>query len=280
MKKIVALALCLALALALCTVAFGVSYTNGKAYEVNEKVVVDATADNGKDVAYTAADADDQEIAYYTVSGSVKQYVISNKLTATVEYAIKGADGWTYLVPTASYEYAYAGTLAGKTVKTANATCVDFSYATGGEKVYAYVNDDGDTVYCLADDVDADGDNLLVDGKLIGIGDTIDVGAHDWTYTFDTDKVTVLSRTCAKCGEVQKVVKFNDWKLLKAAAQDQDGTVYYQIVTAGKAPAAAGTTTTGVSSAKTFDAGVALYAGMALMSVAGSAVVIGKKKEF
>ena len=35
-----------------------------------------------------------------------------------------------------------------------------------------------------------------------------------------------------------------------------------------------------VDSADTFDAGMALYAGMAIMSVAGSAVVIGKKKEF
>ena len=42
----------------------------------------------------------------------------------------------------------------------------------------------------------------------------------------------------------------------------------------------AGTTTTGNKSPKTFDAGIAMYAGMALMSVAGSAVVIGKKKEF
>ena len=37
---------------------------------------------------------------------------------------------------------------------------------------------------------------------------------------------------------------------------------------------------TGVKAPETFDAGIALYAGMALMSVAGSAVVIGKKKEF
>ena len=37
---------------------------------------------------------------------------------------------------------------------------------------------------------------------------------------------------------------------------------------------------TGVTSADTFDAGIALYAGMALMSVTGSAIVIGKKKEF
>ena len=48
----------------------------------------------------------------------------------------------------------------------------------------------------------------------------------------------------------------------------------------------AGTTTTtdtnkdGVTSAKTFDAGVAMYVGMSLLSVAGGAVVIGKKKEF
>ena len=39
-------------------------------------------------------------------------------------------------------------------------------------------------------------------------------------------------------------------------------------------------TTTGVESAKTFDAGIAMYVGMSLMSVAGTAVVIGKRKEF
>ena len=39
-------------------------------------------------------------------------------------------------------------------------------------------------------------------------------------------------------------------------------------------------TTTGTTSPKTFDAGIAMYVGLALTSVAGSAVVIGKKKEF
>ena len=38
--------------------------------------------------------------------------------------------------------------------------------------------------------------------------------------------------------------------------------------------------TSGVESAKTFDAGIAMYVGMSLLSVAGGAVVIGKKKEF
>ena len=41
-----------------------------------------------------------------------------------------------------------------------------------------------------------------------------------------------------------------------------------------------GTSTTTKPSPKTFDAGIAMYVGMALTSVAGSAVVIGKKKEF
>ena len=41
-----------------------------------------------------------------------------------------------------------------------------------------------------------------------------------------------------------------------------------------------GTATENRPSPKTFDAGIAMYVGMALTSVAGSAVVIGKKKEF
>ena len=43
---------------------------------------------------------------------------------------------------------------------------------------------------------------------------------------------------------------------------------------------AASGNTGSASSPKTFDAGIAMYVGMALTSVAGSAVVIGKKKEF
>ena len=54
-------------------------------------------------------------------------------------------------------------------------------------------------------------------------------------------------------------------------------TVMYTI-TAGSATT--GTTTGTTTSPKTFDAGIAMYVGMALTSVAGSAVVIGKKKEF
>ena len=55
------------------------------------------------------------------------------------------------------------------------------------------------------------------------------------------------------------------------------GVTGYVVVPNG----ASTTPSTGTNkSPKTFDAGIAMYVGMALTSVAGSAVVIGKKKEF
>ena len=51
-------------------------------------------------------------------------------------------------------------------------------------------------------------------------------------------------------------------------------------LTAGSTNTKKDDTKPGVDSAKTFDAGIAMYVGMSLLSVAGSAVVIGKKKEF
>ena len=57
---------------------------------------------------------------------------------------------------------------------------------------------------------------------------------------------------------------------------NKSATLY--LVEAGTATTTPSTGNT--TSPKTFDAGIAMYVGMALTSVAGSAVVIGKKKEF
>ena len=59
-----------------------------------------------------------------------------------------------------------------------------------------------------------------------------------------------------------------EWADLPGTVRPSSNVTYYGAATENK------------PSPKTFDAGIAMYVGMALTSVAGSAVVIGKKKEF
>ena len=92
--------------------------------------------------------------------------------------------------------------------------------------------------------------------------------SHNWMI--DTDKMVAK---CVDCGTTGKVYK-TFVEVPNGVTPDQ---VQGMFVVADK------TTTKpadGTSSPKTFDAGIAMYVGMALTSVAGSAVVIGKKKEF
>ena len=86
---------------------------------------------------------------------------------------------------------------------------------------------------------------------------------------------TVKCETCEKSfNVVDKVDKTYTGSVVTTTAFG--GTQYILTGTATATPAGSTTTT----SPKTFDAGIAMYVGMALTSVAGSAVVIGKKKEF
>ena len=123
------------------------------------------------------------------------------------------------------------------------------------------------------------------------------------------DKTGYYEAKCAICGGTYAYT--DSMNVLKANSIKESDTFYYRtddakkVIDENKAAGkyslpvgtdlansnawaweiAAGSTTTdtnkdGVTSAKTFDAGVAMYVGMSLLSVAGGAVVIGKKKEF
>ena len=83
--------------------------------------------------------------------------------------------------------------------------------------------------------------------------------------------------TCQTCKTVAKVIE-SMYVADKTKSHEQlsNGDLIEFSYTVGT-PAA---DKSGVTSAKTFDAGVAMYVGMSLLSVAGGAVVIGKKKEF
>ena len=177
-------------------------------------------------------------------------------------------------------------------IKDAKGEVADGYYvesATG--TVYMMV---GDTVLTLTklDEATAKADATAVAGKFF---------EAEHVYKIDTTATngkTVVSKVY--CSECKASFEFVQGSVADAIAKFGEGN--YTVVTNGMlgvggdantaatingkslfikdVAAAAGTTSTTVDSSKTFDAGVAMYVGLSLMSVAGSAVVIGKKKEF
>ena len=172
-----------------------------------------------------------------------------------------------YLAETES-TYAFEG----KVYTNIGDKCGQFSLGTTYDKddvFYTAVVDKAGTtkLYVKAET----GTALLVDGAVVTateLGVLADqLNEHVWKLSIDekTAKCTV----CGLDGTVYtKVSAIPTDKAYDAVAG------VYVAYTAPAAPSG------GKGSPKTFDAGIAMYAGMALMSVAGSAVVIGKKKEF
>ena len=101
--------------------------------------------------------------------------------------------------------------------------------------------------------------------------------------TQTADEYWSLTRWTPKDNVVpNKVVLFVDGKEMDAMEFTLDAAVWKDLPGTRRPSSnvTSGTATESKPSPKTFDAGIAMYVGMALTSVAGSAVVIGKKKEF
>ena len=116
---------------------------------------------------------------------------------------------------------------------------------------------------------------LLVDGKVVITHDLGTLAANTVGHTWVVD-VEKGAAKCSNCGATGKVYK-TFVEVPNGADADQVAGVW---VVADASNTPTDTKTDGNKSPKTFDAGIAMYVGMALTSVAGSAVVIGKKKEF
>lgn len=291
MKKIIATVLAMVMALALCTTAFAattetkVDKTGYSLLKVQDNSTV--TID-GDEFSKTVTDA---------------KVVTSGSKTTTTYYADK------YVIKTEENNVKsdvtfYACDAAIATHKLVKGTTVVFlttaDLSAGTEKVATAFVEAKKAADQKCGDVTADaytiegknyvagGTNFAVlNGKFVTYGAESTTVDHKFTkaeaktsgyFTTDTKGVvnTVKCETCEKSfNVVDKVDKTYTGSVVTTTAFG--GTQYILTGTATATPAGSTGTTT---SPKTFDAGIAMYVGMALTSVAGSAVVIGKKKEF
>ena len=287
MKKIIATVLAMVMALALCTTAFAAS-----------KYVLYDEDKKSTDIMVTKTDASSK-----------------NKTTLYYTY-VDEYDATHYLVPADKSNY--DGYVEGNYVKEVNAdedTIDNFiSYADGklvkmtaksGEKVErncttsvfdtdVYFDKDNAAFVKVEDGTGTY--NMLYNGVILSVDDVTDEiaeGSHLW---IKGDKVDdgIYNVKCASCGATavayetlklagtKTVVKYDQAKGI-ATANDMEKNWEGDLLDSDwyvTTSASTDTKTDGNKSPKTFDAGIAMYVGMALTSVAGSAVVIGKKKEF
>ena len=314
MKKIIATVLAMVMALALCTVAFatGITEKTAVANAVTGDTVAAAVTWNNTGKALTATKSTNEPMdTYWTANGEGLYYVwnadmakfvqITNNEKAVID---AGYDKTTKLVldknavaatctdagslfnvysnvaGTASYVLV-SDVVAYNAKQTKDADKIaepdtKYFFGTKSSNVVAYyaagtganqvdyalkaghvLVKDGTTYGTAKSDVY----KCAICGNRYVIGPTVDTGdLKSEFYTYDP--VTVASYA-------------NEHGILLKNILRDNATLY--LVEAGK------TTTPSTdknTSPKTFDAGIAMYVGMALTSVAGSAVVIGKKKEF
>ena len=287
MKKIIATVLAMVMALALCTTAFAAS--EYVLYGKDKKAI---TGDDGAKVMVTKTDASSKNsTTLYYKDEDGNYYIPATKDTFTnyVEgnYVEKLNAGD---VSDIADRITYDGKLTKKLDKSSDKVERNCTTNVYDEDIYL---DKDNKMYVK----DASGDAMLFDGVILKVSDdvsaVVDMGSHLW---IKGDKVSdgVYNVKCAICGATS--VAYETLKLagstatVKYVLQDGIGTANdmdkayegelladsWYVATAKTADP----TTETNKSPKTFDAGIAMYVGMALTSVAGSALVIGKKKEF
>ena len=285
MKKIIATVLAMVMALALCTTAFAApTEVPYGAYQLTTgKTVV---ADAGAKATFVPAvaaklDKDGKQtntanVAYYTLSSSALtgKYVVAASLADADVVLYNNETDKSVVLYLAESKAEYTG--SGTVFTNFGDKCGQVKF-DGYDKTKTYystndVNDDG--IYVA----DKDGYKaLMVDGKLVNVATAVNSTAAAKVQHISVPTVKdgkVVGYTCSVC-KIAAIEAANAASV-PADAQPVSGTTTWYFPVAGTS---AGTTNT-TTSPKTFDAGIAMYVGMALTSVAGSAVVIGKKKEF
>ncbi len=290
MKKIVALVLSLVMVLGLATVA---SAADPAVYDVYKADATLATvmATGTGNVADDKAMAEAAAVSYTNGTGSVAYVLVDgvyytkiNASEATVnDFVLASKDGKTVVAYLAKL-----GTDAGNvtygakaTAFTAFSTAAKCGCVTGAPVAGAvYFQTADGKVYEAAAATATEADNYLVNGVVYSKGTEQTVVDHTFkatNYKYDTAAgVNVpTSAICTTCLMTSSAI-YADAKIPagKAGYPITDAAGYNVVLGAAATAPAAGET---VESAKTFDAGIAMYVGMSVMAAAGSAVVLKKK---
>ena len=284
MKKIIATVLAMVMALALCCTAFAATTVTAKAYRdtdakdaVKKSVTATFHAATAAKLDKDGKQTETANVAYYTVydiAGDAEYVVVSS--LADADLVLYGdADATSVMLYLAKAKAHYNGT--GTVFTNFGKKCGQVDYADYDKDETYYTSNskiggvEDKNIYVADDEGDI---SLMVGGKLVTVKDTYmdsnNTEKHTAIPTVKDGKV--VGYTCSVCKLA--AVKAANVASIPSGAEVVEGTTVWYF------PAAASSTTTSNSSPKTFDAGIAMYVGMALTSVAGSAVVIGKKKEF
>ena len=285
MKKIIATVLAMVMALALCTTAFAATTTTLTAKDYK---VLNST-DNSVREVYKDSDT----LVFYAEEKSVS--TVDGKTTTTITPAYYLYNDNKYVVVDESCANtkivkdgkveAYALLVTKDTeVKTSDVVTATIKGVKDAE-CGQYEGEDN-TFYMIdgkAYKADATGTKYaLLNGKVVvcAAAEAAAV-AHDLDASKTTsDKGTVTAVYCKNCKKYVSVVKSVPANSVDTYKTVLVGTTTYYYLDKPVSGTTTGTTSGNTTSPKTFDAGIAMYVGMALTSVAGSAVVIGKKKEF
>ena len=248
----------------------------------------------------------DQDTYYVTCKSTDKGALHANSDSAG---AAEDFVGWVKLVDDAvEADFYYVAKAVDTATRTTTVDCTHDRHCAGytvkASDLISYLNEDeqGKLIYVVDEDklhASADTFNILVgnDVKTVGIDEDAVYASHV-LYLNSTTAVSrdVYSYTCAVCknvyygtSDIHAAKANSEWYFGDDAAEVKDALkvklpdnapMVTDDLYIWRADGKTADTNNGINSPKTFDAGIAMYVGMSLLSVAGGAVVIGKKKEF
>ena len=277
MKKIIATVLAMVMAMALCVTAFAVNYSDGYYFANGKWNKIDLTKVS---VSYT--NPSETKTDGKVVSAKIGYYTLKETGKADVVLVEVDKDDATYQIKADStVKYLQESNGNQDKAYTLTGTKLTSSDKCGEAKFTGTVYQSGDKYYTTG----SSNTYMLINGQVVSVVETtVTINDHDFeiqTKAVDAKGVLTGTAKCKNCPQTATLT--NKLSAIPVGAKSQVVTVAGMTDTCYLYWTEAGKTNNGSSNAnspKTFDAGVAMYAGMALMSVAGSAVVIGKKKEF